>query len=131
VDEQRLPANDPTVAPSTATTCSVDQQWVGRIAVVTVSGTVDMLTAPRLGQAIRAALDENPAGVVIDFSDVEFLASAGMGVLVTVHDEVTPDMRFCVVADGPATSRPLKLVGIADLIKLYATRDEALSALSA
>ena len=68
---------------------------------------------------------------MIDFSDVEFLASAGMGVLVAVHDEVTPDIHFCVVADGPATSRPLKLVGIADLIKLYATRDEALSALSA
>jgi anti-anti-sigma factor len=131
VDEQRLSTNDPTVAPSNVTTCNVDQQWVGRVAVMAVSGTVDMLTAPHLGQAIRAALDENPAGLVIDFSDVEFLASAGMAVLVTVHDEVTPDMRFCVVADGPATSRPLKLVGIADLIKLYATRDEALSALSA
>ena len=131
MDEQRLPINDPTVAASKVASCSVEQQWVGRVAVVAVSGTVDLLTAPQLEQAIRAALDEKPAGLVIDFSDVEFLASAGMGVLVTVHDEVTPDMRFCVVAEGPSTSRPLKLVGIADLIKLYATRDEALSALSA
>jgi anti-sigma B factor antagonist len=131
VDEQRLPINDPTVAASKVASCSVEQQWVGRVAVVAVSGTVDLLTAPQLEQAIRAALDEKPAGLVIDFSDVEFLASAGMGVLVAVHDEVTPDMRFCVVAEGPSTSRPLKLVGIADLIKLYATRDEALSALSA
>jgi len=35
-----------------------------------------------------------------------------------------------VVADGPATSRPLRLVGIADIIDLYATLDEALAALT-
>lgn len=113
------------------TGCVVDEEWVGRVVVVSVSGVVDMLTAPQLEQAIRAALDKKPGGLVVDFAEVEFLASAGMGVLVAVRDEVTPDMRFCVVADGPATSRPLKLVGIADLIELYATRDEALSALSA
>ena len=117
--------------PSKATSCVVDEQWVGRIVVVSVSGVVDMLTVPQLEQAVRAALDQQPGGLVVDFTEVDFLASAGMGVLVAVHDEVTPHMRFCVVADGPATSRPLKLVGVADLIKLYATRDEALSALSA
>ena len=114
-----------------ATGCILDEEWVGRVVVVSASGVVDMLTAPQLEQAIRTAVEQKPAGLVIDFTNIEFLASAGMGVLVAVHDEVTPDIRFCIVADGPATSRPLKLVGIADLIKLYATRDEALSALSA
>ncbi len=132
MDEQRATtASDPAAAPAKASSCIVDEQWIGRVVVVSVSGVVDMLTAPQLEQALRVALDQKPTGLVIDFTDVEFLASAGMGVLVAVHDEVTPDVRFCVVADGPATSRPLKLVGIADLIKLYATRDEALAALSA
>ena len=99
--------------------------------VVSVSGVVDMLTAPTLEQAIRAALDQNPTGLIVDFTEVEFLASAGMGILVATHDEATPDVSFCVVADGPATSRPLKLVGIADMIPLYATLDEALAAWSA
>jgi anti-sigma B factor antagonist len=129
VDEQR--ATDIAAATPTATSCDIAEEWVGRVVVVSANGVVDMLTAPQLDQAIRAALANKPAGLVIDFTDVEFLASAGMGVLVAIHDEVTPDTRFCVVADGPATSRPLKLVGIADLIKLYATRDEAMSALSA
>jgi len=52
-------------------------------------------------------------------------------VLVAVHDEVTPNVSFCVVADGPATSRPLKLVGIADIVRVYPTLDEALAALNA
>jgi anti-anti-sigma factor len=132
VDEQSATTGDTGApAPSLATTCVVDEQWVGRVAVVSVSGEIDMLTAPQLEQGIRSALAQEPAGLVVDFTNVEFLASAGMGVLVAVHDEVAPDVRFCVVAEGPATSRPLKLVGIADLIKLYATREEALSALSA
>lgn len=126
MDEQNA-----TKAVQGATSCVLEEEWVGRVAVVSASGVVDMLTAPQVEQAIRAALERKPAGLVIDFTQIEFLASAGMGVLVAIHDEVTPDVRFCVVADGPATSRPLKLVGIADLIKLYATRDEALSALSA
>jgi anti-sigma B factor antagonist len=114
-----------------ATTCVVDERWVGRVVVVAASGVVDMLTAPDLERAVRAALEKNPTGLVMDFTDVEFLASAGMGVIVAVHEDIDSDMRFCIVADGPATSRPLKLVGIADLVKLYATTDEALSALSA
>jgi anti-sigma B factor antagonist len=129
VDEQR--ATDIAAATPTATSCHIEEEWVGRVVVVSATGVVDMLTAPQLDQAMRSALDKKPAGLVVDFTDVEFLASAGMGVLVAIHDELTSDTRFCVVADGPATSRPLKLVGIADLIKMYATRDEAMSALSA
>ncbi len=131
MDEQRPTTSETLAVPPKAATCAVSEEWTGRVVVVSASGVVDMLTAPELDRAIRAALAQQPDGVVIDFTEIEFLASAGMGVLVAIHDEVTPDVRLCVVADGPATSRPLKLVGIADLIKLYATREEALSALSA
>lgn len=87
-----------------------------------------MLTSPRLETAIDAVLEQNPGAVVIDFTDVEFLASAGMGVLVAAHDKAASRVEISVVADGPATSRPLKLVGIADIVKLYASLDEALAA---
>ncbi|MBV9090590.1 MAG: STAS domain-containing protein [Mycobacteriaceae bacterium] len=109
----------------------VTEQWVDRTAVVSASGDVDMLSAPALEESIRTALRKDPAALVVDFSAVEFLASAGMGVLVAVHDEITPNVSFCVVADGPATSRPLKLVGIADIVRVYPTLDEALAALNA
>ncbi|MGE0220297.1 STAS domain-containing protein [Mycolicibacterium sp.] len=115
-------------ASSGASTCVITQRWVDRVAVLTVSGVVDMLTSPQLETAIDAALDQKPAGVVVDFTDVEFLASAGMGVLVAAHDKAGSDVAISVVADGPATSRPLKLVGIADILGLYPSLDEALAA---
>ena len=104
------------------------EHWVDRVAVVSVSGVVDMLTSPQLETAIESALEKQPAGVVIDFTDVEFLASAGMGVLVAAHDRAGSEVAFSVVADGPATSRPLKLVGIADILSLYPSLDDALAA---
>ena len=128
MDERTEVTSQSGTPPSTSTTCGVNEVWVGRVVVVSVSGVVDMLTAPTLEQAIRTALDQNPTDLIVDFTEVEFLASAGMGILVATHDEATPDVGFCVVADGPATSRPLKLVGIADMIPLYATLDEALAA---
>jgi anti-anti-sigma factor len=130
LEEQREAAAGSTSA-ADSTNCEIDERWVDRNVVVSVAGVVDMLTAPQLEQAIRAGLAKEPAGLVVDFSAVEFLASAGMGILVAIHDEISSGVTFCVVAEGPATSRPLKLLGIADIIPLYASVDEALAALSA
>jgi len=114
-----------------ASNCAVEQQRIGEIDVLLVAGVVDMLTAPQLKEAIAAAGKESPRGVIVDLSAVDFLASAGMGILVAARDELPPSVHFAVVADGPATSRPLKLVGIADIVGLHATLDEALAALTA
>lgn len=114
---------------SSGSPCEVTEQWVGEVAVIAAAGVVDMLTAPQLEDALRKAVANKPEGLVVDLTAVEFLASAGMGVLVAAHDAADEGTRFCVVADGPATSRPLKLVGIADIVPLYATLDEALAAL--
>lgn len=111
--------------------CTVEQQRIGEIDVLLVAGVIDMLTAPQLEEAIAAAGKESPRGVIVDLSAVDFLASAGMGILVAARDELPPSVQFAVVADGPATSRPLRLVGIADLVGLHATLDEALAALTA
>ncbi|WP_276031759.1 STAS domain-containing protein [Mycolicibacterium komossense] len=111
--------------------CAIGEEWFGRVVVLAVSGVVDMLTAPALEDAITTALGKSPAALVINLSDVEFLASAGMGVLVAAHDQAAPEVGFAVVADGPVTSRPLKLVGIADIVSLHPTLDAALSELGA
>ena len=126
MDEQA--AEGTTGAQAALSNCVVTERWVDRTAVVAVSGVVDMLTSPQLETAINNALEQQPAGVVIDFTDVEFLASAGMGVLVAAHDKAGSEVAISVVADGPATSRPLKLVGIADIVAMYPNLDEALAA---
>ena len=42
-----------------------------------------------------------------------------MTLLIAAHHKITPTARFGVVADGPATRRPMKIIGIDNLIPLY------------
>jgi anti-sigma B factor antagonist len=111
--------------------CVLQERWVERVAVVSAAGTVDMLTSPQLEERIAAVLDQGPAALVIDLTDVEFLASAGMSVLIAAHQKAGSDVGFAVVADGPVTGRPLKLVGVADIVDVFPTLDEALAKLAA
>lgn len=113
------------------TGCVINEEWLDRTAVVSVSGVLDMLTSPQLEATIAAAIAKKPAAVIVDLSDVDFLASAGMGVLVSARDQAAGNVGFAVVASGPATSRPLKLVGLAEVVGLYSTMEEARSALEA
>lgn len=109
------------------TAFDIGKHQAGQAVVLTVSGEVDMLTAPQLTEAIHAALATQPEALIVDLSKVEFLASTGMTVLVTAQAEVAPPTRFAVVADGPATSRPMQLMGIDNVLPLYSTLDSALS----
>jgi anti-sigma B factor antagonist len=95
--------------------------------VLAVSGEVDMLSAPQLAEAIHTALGLKPAALIVDLTKVEFLASAGLSVLVNGQTEAASSTRFTVVADGPATSRPIKLMGIDGVLALHRTLDNALS----
>ena len=108
-------------------TLGVAYHWVNRLVVITVTGEVDAVTAPHLSAAISEATAGSLAGVLVDLSEVDFLAAAGLGVLVATHDQVTPSARFGVVADGPATRRPITVLGLDGIITLYRTLDEAVA----
>ncbi len=113
--------------PIDPTAFSVGKQQVDQAVVLTVSGEVDMLSSPHLAEAIQTALATKPAALVVDLSKVDFLASAGMTVLVTAQAEIEPPTQFAVVANGSATSRPIKLMGIDSVLALYSSLDDALS----
>lgn len=106
----------------------VAESWIDGIAVLSVRHSVDMLSAPKLSAAISTALAKRPVGLVVDMTDVVFLASAGMSVLIEAQDQATTaSARFGVVAEGAATSRPIKLLGIDAILALYPTLGDALS----
>ena len=109
----------------------IDHYWIGQVAVVAVSGTVDMLTSPQLGEAISAVAEQSPMSVIVDLTKTEFLASSGLSVLIQAHTDLTPAARFAIVADGPTTSRPIKLLGLDKVLAVYPTLDDALTVIGA
>jgi anti-sigma B factor antagonist len=101
------------------------------IAVLTVGGEVDLATVEAVDAAVAVALTQEPSALVIDLSGVQFLASAGLQALVAARETAGESADFAVVANGPATSRPIQLTGLDQIFSLYPTLDDALAALTA
>ena len=59
-------------------------------ALVTVSGEVDVATAPALGEAIWEGLVQSPR-IVVDLKGVRFIDSTGLRVLVTAQKHAQQD----------------------------------------
>ena len=105
----------------------VRESWIDQIVVLSVCDTVDILSAPQFTEAIRDALGKGPVGLIVDLTEVEFLASVGMSVLLAAQEEADAvRARFGVVAEGAATSRPIRLLGLDAILALYPTLDDAL-----
>lgn len=98
--------------------------------VVTVGGEVDVLTVGRLRAAIAAGFDQLPDGatLVIDLTDVTFLGSPGLQVLVDVTRAAQrrrEPLRIVVDHTRPVI-RPIELAGLDDIFALFHTVDQAL-----
>ncbi|WP_280271511.1 anti-sigma factor antagonist [Nocardia wallacei] len=98
--------------------------------VLRVSGEIDVLTAPVLREAIETAWSEGPQppATIVDLTAVTFLASAGLAVLAGCSRSAPESARLWVVADKPATSRPITVTGLSELLNLCTTVDEAFEA---
>jgi anti-sigma B factor antagonist len=68
-------------------------------AVVTLTGELDIGTAPRLTAAVETALDKSPVRVILDMSAVTFCDSQGLGTLVVLNRAATRSRSVLVLSD--------------------------------
>lgn len=97
--------------------------------IVSVTGEVDLSSVPWLAEVIRRAKEQaggEPSHVVVDLSEVEFMDTAGLEVLLEEWNSSRRlDGRMCIVApEGPLT-RLLEVSGLGELFDLYAEMDAA------
>ncbi|WIX84816.1 STAS domain-containing protein [Amycolatopsis sp. DG1A-15b] len=99
----------------------------GGAVVLAVTGEVDLLSAPMLGDGVTTALADAPELLVIDLSEVSFLASIGITVLLEARRQAGTGTRIRVVApeDG-VVNRTLRLTGLHEALAVTTTRDDAL-----
>lgn len=82
--------------------------------VVSVSGEIDLYTAPRLhGELFAALAGDAPVRLVIDMSGVEFCDSTGMNILLAAYrrtQEQGGDLELA--APRPAVRKVLQVTGL-------------------
>ncbi|MGH3636936.1 STAS domain-containing protein [Mycobacterium sp.] len=115
------------MTPEQAITASVAHH--NGVTVVSIGGEIDLSTAAAFEEALAGALAEQPPVLVIELSAVQFMASAGLRILVATQEKVGKSAHLAVVASNPATSRPIELTGLDKVFSLYPTLDDALVAM--
>ena len=97
------------------------------IAVLAITGEMDLGTAPAVAHAIAEVLAEDPPSLIIDLLGVQFLASAGVAVLLNAREKFVDSEGFSVVAQGRMTSRAIQLLDLDHLLSLQETVEDALA----
>ncbi len=92
--------------------------------MVTVSGEVDLYTAPQLRNELVDALEDGARRLVIDMSRVEFCDSTGISVLLSAMKrsrDKSGDLEL--VAPKPAVMKVLEVTGLDEVFVIHADLD--------
>lgn len=103
----------------------------GEIAVVSVEGSLDALTAPSLTDFFKEQSDKGHNQIVADLSGLEYTSSAGLRVLLGVVKETRQeggDLRLAAVRAN--VNKVLSLSGFTSILKTYDSVDEAVQSYS-
>ena len=97
----------------------------GGWSVVSVSGEVDVATAPRLREEIVKVVSEGSTRVLVDLESVDFLDSMGLGVLVGALKRVrSHDGEMAIVCTNDRLLRIFEITGLHQVFDLRSSVDE-------
>jgi anti-sigma B factor antagonist len=100
-----------------------------RLALVSVSGELDLYTSERLRRAIDEAASVGADTVLLDLSGVGFIDSTVLGVIVQESKRLEGrGVSLTLVTDDPRTLRVLEVTGLDRVMHRHATLHDALAA---
>jgi anti-sigma B factor antagonist len=111
---------------------SVDEHEEGGVRVISVSGELDIATAPRLCARLDASRTDGYPRLLVDLSNVAFCDSTGLRALLGAASEVrAAGGRFAIVCppDGDV-ARLLEIVGAAEWMAIHGDPESGLAAVS-
>lgn len=98
----------------------IKTEAVGQVVTARISGELDHHTAKQMREAIDNAIKINmPTLVIIDFSEISFMDSSGVGLVMGRYRELSrTGAELCLTGMSDAVYRMMKLAGIEKIAKL-------------
>jgi anti-sigma B factor antagonist len=101
-------------------------------AILSASGEIHVSTAPELSERLNAAIAAGRTRLVLDFSEVEFIDSTGLSVLLNGLRRLTRrGGALSLVCTNPTVLRLFEITRLDSTFDIVATRDEALAHVAA
>jgi anti-sigma B factor antagonist len=99
--------------------------------VISLTGEVDLYTAPEFKQQLLDVIGKGAKDVVVDFSNTTFIDSTTLGVLVGgVKRLRTNDGQLSLVCSDRNITKIFEITGLDRVFTIYPTRDEAIAKVS-
>ena len=99
---------------------------VGAARVVHLGGELDLYNAAQVRAGLAEACAETPERVVVDLSEVEFIDSTALGVLIETRAKLDNRGGLLLAAPGLETRRALQISGLDKLFTVHDTVPDAL-----
>ena len=99
------------------------------LTVVEISGEIDVFTSPRLREELLGVIEGGGLHLVIDLSEVTFLDSTGLGVLVGVYHRLRArDGSMSFAGVGDRVRRVFRVTQLTKIFMLHPSVDDAIAA---
>ena len=106
---------------------NIHDKRVNEVTVLTVEGSIDALTAPKITEYINGLIANQNVKLVADFSGVDYTSSAGLRVLLGAVKETRSKGGDLFLVDiQPDVEKVLKLSGFTSILKIFPDIDSAL-----
>ena len=106
----------------------LQQESVGDVTVLAITGRVDSTTAPVLQEHLISVVDAPQARVLVDFSRLDYISSAGFRVLLlSAKRSESTGSRLVLCGLSSKVHQLFDLGGFLDLFSITATRDEGIT----
>jgi anti-sigma B factor antagonist len=99
-----------------------------RAVVVKLVGELDLYNAAEVRDALDGVCSRKPGRIVVDLSEVTFIDSTGLGVLVEARSKLADRKSFLLSAPQPETRRALEISGLAKHMPIFDRLEQALAA---
>jgi anti-sigma B factor antagonist len=95
--------------------------------VVTVTGEIDLFTAPEFKQRVSAPIDAGRTRLVVDLTATTFIDSSSLGVLIGAHRRLRRlDGTLTIVVAGEPIIKTFRITGLDGVFTIVSSLDEAL-----
>jgi stage II sporulation protein AA (anti-sigma F factor antagonist) len=104
----------------------------GRAVVASLTGEIDLSNAEHIGTAIAEATPNRMLAVVLDLSGVDYLDSAGIGLVYRLREQLRArgqSLSLVVPSNAPAYDA-LRFAGVESHTEMAETTEQALSGLA-
>lgn len=103
----------------------------GEVVILYLKGFLDAHTAPDLEKAIQELIDEKRYNILVNFTNLDYISSAGLGVFMGFVEEIREqegDIRMSNMT--PKVYKIFDLLGFPKLYRIFPEENEALASYS-